>query len=226
MMIRGNRDVSRPRLRLRPAVRICKLTSRISICASIIALTIWAVSVFVAAGITSHIGTHFIGCDIENGILDFTTIPDASGSAIGGLDVRPSQFWPGLHWDLIRWSLGLRWPEYDRTDLSDSALRNLTTPLWLITLIAATPAVIIRFINKRRARRLGLCPKCNYNLKHNQSGKCPECGMLISLPNKIENTPLTDAQLAELRNRLAEYHADPKQGSPWHEVRTEIEKSK
>lgn len=52
-------------------------------------------------------------------------------------------------------------------------------PLWLpgvaLVVVAGVPLVLcVRRV--RRRRRLGECLECGYNLTHNVSGICPECG--------------------------------------------------
>ena len=52
-----------------------------------------------------------------------------------------------------------------------------TLPLWFLMLcFAVAPAVrILQLYRKRKARRLGLCEECGYDLRATP-GRCPECG--------------------------------------------------
>ena len=76
---------------------------------------------------------------------------------------------PGFAWysnDYNRWSY-----------------RQITVPLWAIvagaTLSTIAPVVsLTRRIRIARARRQGLCPRCNYDLRASRE-YCPECGTPI-----------------------------------------------
>lgn len=61
----------------------------------------------------------------------------------------------------------------------------LAVPLWLPTLLAATPAAWIWWRDRRR-RLHGphLCPTCSYDLRGggHSGGKCPECGNAAPAP--------------------------------------------
>lgn len=61
----------------------------------------------------------------------------------------------------------------------------LFVPIWLLLAITGTFPVIALIrgpLRHRYRRRSGLCLKCGYNLKGNQSGTCPECGTKIGKP--------------------------------------------
>lgn len=50
-------------------------------------------------------------------------------------------------------------------------------PLWFLAAVAAMPAAFLSWSAHRRARRLGLCPHCDYDLRGGHTGgTCPECG--------------------------------------------------
>ncbi len=59
----------------------------------------------------------------------------------------------------------------------------LTIPMWLPFALVGG-AVGMKFWRNRRRRLQSHCPRCNYDMTGNQSGKCPECG-----------TPATDSGL-------------------------------
>ena len=52
---------------------------------------------------------------------------------------------------------------------------------WGVVMLVVSVTVIVWFVvEDRRRRRAGLlCPNCQYNLKANVTGKCPECGCPI-----------------------------------------------
>jgi len=50
----------------------------------------------------------------------------------------------------------------------------LTTPILIYPLLPA--------VRRRKRRKLGLCPICEYDLRGNESGICPECGTPTDLP--------------------------------------------
>jgi hypothetical protein len=53
--------------------------------------------------------------------------------------------------------------------------RQLCIPLWLPLLPLLALAALLIYRDRTR-RSPGHCPKCNYNLTGNTSGRCPECG--------------------------------------------------
>jgi len=60
----------------------------------------------------------------------------------------------------------------------------ISAPVWVVLLVGGTwiaSAVAFSFhlvprLRAAQRRRQGLCGRCGYNLAHNVSGKCPECG--------------------------------------------------
>ena len=65
-----------------------------------------------------------------------------------------------------------------RWGLSSSALVALVVVQAATVMIAWTQLLRSRRIGERK--RLGLCPRCGYDLTGNASGTCPECGTLVS----------------------------------------------
>lgn len=59
--------------------------------------------------------------------------------------------------------------------------RFVIVPLWLLASCAAVLPTV-RVLRRRRPTRarLGLCPRCRYNLTGNVSGVCPECGTPVA----------------------------------------------
>jgi hypothetical protein len=64
-------------------------------------------------------------------------------------------------------------------DVDDSLSISLTVSHWLLALmLLAVPALWMnRFRRERRARRVGLCKKCGYDLRETPQ-RCPECGLV------------------------------------------------
>jgi hypothetical protein len=60
--------------------------------------------------------------------------------------------------------------------------RGAELPFWCLALAFALPPLRwdLRRRRANRRTRLGLCRRCGYDLKDNQSGVCPECGMSAS----------------------------------------------
>ena len=55
---------------------------------------------------------------------------------------------------------------------------SLSAPHWFITLILAIlPAIWLFKWNKRRKLGPNACPGCGYDLRGNETGVCPECGV-------------------------------------------------
>ena len=55
----------------------------------------------------------------------------------------------------------------------------IALPLWLLSLIAAVPIIVVEWRSRRAKRRddANRCRKCGYNLQSHVAGqKCPECG--------------------------------------------------
>ncbi len=52
---------------------------------------------------------------------------------------------------------------------------RIVIPLWLVAIPVGVPTVIL-FLISRRPRPRGLCQRCGYDLRGNESGRCPECG--------------------------------------------------
>ena len=79
------------------------------------------------------------------------------------------------------------WAEHtDWVHSSCGSVSNTTTmcfklPIGLVSaILALVPfTLLVRFSFTRRWRKLGCCPKCEYDLTGNISGVCPECGKPI-----------------------------------------------
>jgi hypothetical protein len=69
------------------------------------------------------------------------------------------------------------WPQspYDAVDVPYGVL--LALPLTPLLLVAA--ARLARWRVRRRRARRGLCLACGYDLRQNETGRCPECGVAV-----------------------------------------------
>ena len=54
-------------------------------------------------------------------------------------------------------------------------------PLWLPFLILLVPTLLL-WRRDRRKPHPGFCPRCDYDLTGNTTGRCPECGLDIPKP--------------------------------------------
>ncbi len=80
---------------------------------------------------------------------------------------------PGLLWGLSDWRWNLEWwPEYDRRYSGGKFIVQI--PLWLPLLAFAIPTAWLWRRDRRPPK--GYCQMCAYNLRGNESGRCPECG--------------------------------------------------
>jgi hypothetical protein len=84
---------------------------------------------------------------------------------------------------------------YYRNNLKTAGflMSGVSIPYWLLaTLLVMPPTIWIRSqINDVRARRRirsGRCAKCDYDLRLNTSGRCPECGSAVQPVVQAANT--------------------------------------
>ena len=52
----------------------------------------------------------------------------------------------------------------------------------LLTTVAPAAWVVLR-LRRRNRLQAGNCAHCGYNLRGNQSGRCPECGLVVPAPS-------------------------------------------
>ena len=71
-------------------------------------------------------------------------------------------------------ALGLRAPSW-RSRVGWGVDTVVNIPLWLPVCLAIGALVLLRSIARRRGGD-GRCTRCGYDLRHNVSGVCPECG--------------------------------------------------
>jgi len=79
-----------------------------------------------------------------------------------------------------RRDFGLVWPSFDVLHRTGAADRSLFVfmPFWLLFVGAALPTFLI-LVRDRRPRAGVPCNRCEYDLKGNVTGICPECGTPI-----------------------------------------------
>jgi hypothetical protein len=95
---------------------------------------------------------------------------------------------------------GFRLPSIE--DLG-AGMHVYTCPMWLLFLPAATGTCCV-WLHRRSARRRIVqpaCPVCGYCLRGNESGRCPECGHILSA-----------GELRALREELSGSHKDIRKG--------------
>jgi hypothetical protein len=68
-----------------------------------------------------------------------------------------------------------------RPSFGTLAFCRVVLPIWLPTLIASMPSMILlaRYVRHRHRMLKGLCPSCGYDLRAS-SERCPECGKQIA----------------------------------------------
>jgi predicted Zn-ribbon and HTH transcriptional regulator len=72
-------------------------------------------------------------------------------------------------------------PKYGHEVIKGTQIRYVTIPLWMPLLALLLFAALL--VYRDRTRRFpGFCHKCGYNLTGNASGRCPECGSSVPMP--------------------------------------------
>src|SRR5206468_4099930 len=71
-----------------------------------------------------------------------------------------------------------------------SGQRVRMAPFYAVAVPFALPPLLWLALRSRRAcvmrrRRLGLCPRCGYDLRGNTSGKCSECGEAVPAVRRL-----------------------------------------
>ncbi len=96
----------------------------------------------------------------------------------GGLHARPGWRVGRAHNPPAGWGWGVF---LDRPELVPGILRSspdsffVSLPLWLPFVILLIPTLLL-WRRDRRKPRPGFCPRCDYDLTGNTTGRCPECG--------------------------------------------------
>jgi hypothetical protein len=81
----------------------------------------------------------------------------------------------GEGWGPLRWGFRKRTKAQDGDDFVSI---RIGLSHWLVALIFLVPPAlrVYRYQKSRRARKLGLCPGCGYDLRASPE-RCPECGL-------------------------------------------------
>ena len=61
---------------------------------------------------------------------------------------------------------------------------RISLPHWLLLATTVMPTAVLFWRDRRRRIPPGYCQKCEYDLRSNVSGKCPECGEPIPSETK------------------------------------------
>jgi hypothetical protein len=83
---------------------------------------------------------------------------------------RPDDL-PSSRWGFIGWTVN------ENSHSHRSIGVGWSTPYWFLLLLCSVAPVlhVVGFLRRGRQRRLGLCPRCGYDLRATP-GLCPECG--------------------------------------------------
>jgi hypothetical protein len=71
-------------------------------------------------------------------------------------------------------------PELPFTKPGTITIINVWAPFWIFVLLTGIPTTYL-FLKDRRYKKIGHCGGCGYNLKDNESGRCPECGKVFAI---------------------------------------------
>ncbi len=143
-----------------------RMRSGLIACAAI--LILWIVSLFVGVlyqqkpkGLTWEVGVAN-GCIFGFELVYFYTKPYYS---TGWHVIRPHN----------AWNYGLVYPDVGYR--LESGFHHFVIPLW--TLLLTTLLIVGMQYRKILRRPIEVCKSCQYDLTHNTSGICPECGIAI-----------------------------------------------
>ncbi len=127
-------------------------------------VAIWIGSAWWAVGIdhTPQFGAGVIGGQLSIGWFENMPFPPRNTEWKGPVSHdAPFRWW--FHWQRSSYPAPV-----------GSKHTQLSIPLWAIVLLVGLPTAYLWRRDRRRAP--GLCPNCNYDLRANTTGICPECG--------------------------------------------------
>ena len=141
----------------------------LALCLSLVLTLFWVLQIWI------HFLYHSAGWSIEigSGWLNMYSI----GWRQLGEDITgkgPEIAWTkGDVWTPVLYSFSSRWTFDTRSPIKDIGL-----PLWPFVLAPLGLAIYLYF--RRRVRLVpGCCKSCGYDLRSAQSGRCPECGVVV-----------------------------------------------
>jgi len=167
---------TRPRLR-----RAAKWTGLVM---SLLALAAWGASMRYAFECYLQDGRIYVGVGLGSVLLARWEGNGDWRDVFRKDSVHFRRIQPGIAWtELARFLL----PAYRQSFVPSVNMTSqaLVIPFWLIVALIASPTALLWYKDRRPTE--GHCPNCNYNLKANESGKCPECG--TPTPASTESSP-------------------------------------
>lgn len=89
---------------------------------------------------------------------------------------------------------GLLWPSFGDV----LGYTDVVIPFWLLLVLLTLLSLALSFWKKHKRRKRGLCVKCGYDLRGNNTGACPECGKAVShvIPPRVDEKDCTSAARA------------------------------
>lgn len=147
-----------------------------------VCLVAWLVSVALPI---SYTGQDF-GFALTNGQISYHSASDSPlGQQLGyrlfanktGWKIHKRPTGTGMRF-LMSTVCGFKMPRFQSLDFGDGgeiALRSVSVPLWIPTLLSITPMLIVIWRHRHQIPP-DHCQRCGYNLFANTSGICPECG--------------------------------------------------
>ncbi len=109
---------------------------------------------------------------------------DRSYIAYGGSG-RVILIWEGKHYRRLRpgWTHAqtiIHWRSnywFDAMRRRNGSMVGVVVPSWFVFSTCLVPTGFVWY--RARQRRAGLCVNCGYDLHGNESGRCPECGVMV-----------------------------------------------
>ncbi len=99
-------------------------------------------------------------------------MPQGRFTKLARLEFRNLTWWPQHH---LIW-LHVNYDGY--IPQPGSYIERWIIPAWMIFVAIGLPTVFLWWLDRRSPP--GHCPRCGYNLTGNVSGRCPECGVVVS----------------------------------------------
>jgi len=91
-----------------------------------------------------------------------------------------------VHWQWSGFWIIRAWiPKVHRENKWPVCYINFPLILPVATFGLASAYWLLPFHRRRRRRERGLCVRCGYDLTKNESGRCPECGVVIASAKQV-----------------------------------------